>query len=48
MNNFAIKLTIRDLLNQERTFIQQSPIGDKSIEVEKVGRTIAFGVSYKL
>ena len=48
MNNFSIKLTIRDLLNQERTFIQQSPIGDKVSEVQKVGRTIAFGISYKL
>ncbi len=48
INNFSIKLTIRDLLNQERTFIQQSPIGDKVSEVQKVGRTIAFGISYKL
>ncbi len=45
--NFALKLTIRDLLNQERILIQQSPVGDKVSEIEKVGREISVGLSYK-
>mgnify|MGYP001228354019 CR=1 FL=1 len=48
IDNFSIKLTIKDLLNQERTFIQQSPLGDKVSELEKSGRLVVIGLSYKL
>ena len=48
LGNFALKFTIRDLLNQDRILIQQSPLGDKVSELEKTGRTVSLGVSYKL
>ena len=48
LDNFALKFTIRDLLNQDRILIQQSPLGDKVSELEKTGRTVSLGVSYKL
>jgi len=48
MGNFAVKLTIKDLLNQDRVLIQQSPLGDKVSELEKTGRIISLGLSYKL
>lgn len=48
LDNFSLKLTVKDLLNQDRTLIQQSPIGDKVSEIEKTGRIISLGFSYKL
>jgi len=48
MGNFSIKLAIKDLLNQDRVLIQQSPLGDKVSELEKTGRIISLGLSYKL
>lgn len=48
LGNFGLKFTVRDLLNQDRILIQQSPLGDKVSELEKTGRTVSLGVSYKL
>jgi TonB-dependent receptor len=48
IDNFSIKFTVRDLLNQERTLIQQSPLGDKVSELEKSGRLVVIGLAYKL
>ncbi len=47
-SSFNIKLSVKDLLNQERTFIQKSPLGDKAAEVEKLGRNINLGFNYQL
>lgn len=47
-DKLSIKMNVKDLLNQERTLIQQSPIGDKQVEIEKTGRIISFELSYKL
>jgi hypothetical protein len=48
LSSLIFKFTVRDILNQDRTWIQQSPIGDKVSEVEKVGREVSVGLSYKL
>jgi outer membrane receptor protein involved in Fe transport len=45
---FTLKLTLKDLLNQDEVFIQRSPIGDKVYEKEISGRNISIGLSYKL
>lgn len=47
LSSLIFKFTVRDILNQDRTWIQQSPIGDKVSEVEKVGREVSVGLSYK-
>ncbi|MDP2208783.1 MAG: TonB-dependent receptor [Bacteroidota bacterium] len=45
---FSIKFTVKDLLNQERLFIQRAPNGDKVSELSRVGRNISLGLSYQL
>jgi hypothetical protein len=47
LSSLIFKFTVRDILNQDRIWIQQSPIGDKVSEVEKVGREVSVGLSYK-
>jgi outer membrane receptor protein involved in Fe transport len=47
-NYFILKFTVKDILNQDRTLIQQSPLGDKISELEKTGRNISIGLSYKI
>jgi outer membrane receptor protein involved in Fe transport len=46
--NFALKFTVKDLLNQDRKLIQQSPGGDKINELSKTGRNMALEFSYQI
>ncbi len=46
--SLVIKLTVKDLLAQDRTFIQKSPNGDKVAEKVKIGRDVTLGLSYEL
>ncbi|MFH0736877.1 MAG: TonB-dependent receptor [bacterium] len=46
--NFNIKLTVKDLLAQDRKFMQKSPNGDKIAEKIKVGRDVSLGINYTL
>lgn len=45
---FSIKLSIKDLLNQDRKFIQQTVSGDQVAELKKAGRIISLGFGYQL
>lgn len=47
LGSLIFKFTVKDLLNQDRILIQQSPIGEKISEVERVGREVSVGLSYK-
>lgn len=47
-SSFGIKLAVKDLLNQDRTFTQQSPIGDKISEINHTGRNISIELSYQI
>ena len=44
----ALKLAVKDLLNQERKFIQQSPGVDRISELNKIGRNISLELSYQI
>ncbi len=46
--SLGIKLTVKDLLAQDRLFIQKSPNGDKVAEKVKIGRDVTLGLSYEL
>lgn len=46
--DFALKLSVKDLLNQERKFIQQAIGGDRISELNKVGRNISLELSYQI
>ncbi len=46
--HFNLRLAIRDLLNQDRIFIQKTPLGDKVSERQKLGRNISLALSYQL
>ncbi len=46
--NFNLKLTVKDLLAQDRKLIQKSPQGDKVAERIKVGRDVSLGINYEL
>lgn len=45
---FSIKLSVKDLLNQDRKFIQQTANGDQVAELRRVGRNISLGFGYQL
>ncbi len=46
-SNFNIKLGIKDLLDQDTRFIQRTPDGDKTSELQRTGRTFLAGLSYQ-
>lgn len=48
INHLAMKMTARDLLNQDHEFVQRTLEGDKRAELRTVGRTVALGLSYQL
>ena len=48
LSDFTIKLSVKDLLNQDRTFTQQSPLGDKISEINHTGRNISMELSYQI
>ncbi|MFA6541634.1 MAG: TonB-dependent receptor [Bacteroidota bacterium] len=45
---FTMKFSVKDIFNHDRIQIQQSPLGDKTAELERTGRTFSLGISYKL
>ena len=47
-SSFGIKLAVKDLLNQDRTFTQESPIGNKISEINHTGRNISMELSYQI
>ena len=48
IENLALKLSVKDLLNQEKRFIQQAPGGDRVSELNKTGRNISLELSYQI
>jgi outer membrane receptor protein involved in Fe transport len=46
--NFSIKLTIRDLFNQDKIYIQKTPNGDRVSELSRFGRSYNIGLSYQI
>lgn len=46
--SFTLKLSLMDLLNQDRNFIQRSPDGNKISESYNAGRTFKVGITYQL
>lgn len=47
-NQISLKISAKDLLNQDHKFIQRTLQGDKTAELRKTGRMIAAGLSYQL
>jgi hypothetical protein len=47
-DNFVIKASALDLLNQTKKFIQRTPDGDKIAESYNNGRTVKLSISYQL
>lgn len=39
---FSLKLTIKDLLNQDKRYIQQAPGGDKPYEINKLAEVLVW------
>lgn len=48
LDYFTLRLSLMDVLNQDRNFIQRSPTGDKISESYNPGRTFKIGFSYQL
>ena len=48
LSSLALKFSVKDLLNQEKNFIQQAPGGDRISEVNKTGRNISLELSYQI
>ncbi len=46
--HFNLKLVLKDLLDQNRRLIQQSPVGDKEVQIENFGRTVTLSFGYTL
>jgi TonB-dependent receptor len=44
----SLKLTIKDILNQDKRYIQQAPGGDKPYEINRIGRSFSLGISYQI
>jgi outer membrane receptor protein involved in Fe transport len=45
--NFNLKISVRNILDREREFIQRTPEGDKTSQLERTGRTFSAGISYQ-
>ncbi len=48
LNLLDVKLVIKNILNQDRIFIQKTPLGDKISEIQRLGRNISLGLSYQI
>ena len=48
LSNFTLKFALKDLINQDRNFVQQAPGGDRLVGLERTGRNISFSIKYKL
>ena len=46
--NFSLKLSVIDILNQDKIFIQRTLDGDKIAQSLNNGRTIKFSINYQL
>jgi outer membrane receptor protein involved in Fe transport len=46
--NITLKLSAKDLLNQDHKFIQRAPEGDKTAELRTTGRVVSLGLTYQL
>ena len=46
--NFTLKLTINDILNQDKTFIQETNYGDQLSQSYNTGRTFKFSINYNI
>ena len=44
----SLKITIKDILNQDKRYIQQAPGGDKPYEINRIGRSFSVGISYQI
>jgi TonB-dependent receptor len=44
----TLKLAIKDILNQDKQYIQQAPGGDKPYEINRIGRSFSVGLSYQI
>ncbi len=47
-NHFSLKFTVKDILNQDKLFIQRTPGGDKVSELTRFGTSYSIGLSYQL
>lgn len=47
-DKFTIKFSAKDLLNQDRLFIQQTTEGDRVSDLVKTGRSFSLGLAYQL
>ncbi|NWF89854.1 MAG: TonB-dependent receptor [Ignavibacteriaceae bacterium] len=47
-DNFTVKASVKDLLNQDKIFIQQTVSGDRVAELNRSGRVFSLGLSYQL
>ena len=45
---FTLRLSVRDLLNQDKNFIQQAPGGDQISELNRTGRNVSLELSYQI
>lgn len=48
LRNFSLKLTIKDILNQDKIHIQRTPDGDRVSELARFGTSYSIGLSYSL
>jgi len=44
----TLRLSVRDLLNQDKNFIQQAPGGDQISELNRTGRNVSLELSYQI
>jgi len=47
-NNFSLRLTVNDILNQDKLFIQETNYGDQVSSSINTGRTFKFSINYNL
>lgn len=48
INQFSLKISVKDILAQNVKFIQLTPNGEKPAEIEKRGQTLSIGLTYNL
>jgi outer membrane receptor protein involved in Fe transport len=46
--HITLKLSAKDLLNQDHQFIQRAPEGNKTAELRTTGRVVSLGLTYQL
>lgn len=48
LGNFTLKFTVKDILNQDKIFVQRTPHGDRISELAGYGTNYNIGLSYQL